>query len=71
MFQRDGTPPYWRPFVRDCTDESFPNRIGIGRSGLGIRWPPRLPDITPSEFFVWSFVRSVEFMLIKSPVWNK
>lgn len=71
MFQLDGTPPYWRPFVRDCTDEGFLNRIRIGRGGPGIPWPPRSPDITPSEFFVWGFVKTIKFMLIKSPVWNK
>lgn len=32
MFQRDGVPPPWRPFVRDCHVKNFPNlRIGRGR----------------------------------------
>lgn len=29
----DGTLPYWRPFVRDCTDEIFPNRIRMAMAG--------------------------------------
>lgn len=38
---------------------------------LGLAVASRSPDITHSEFFVWSFVRLIEFKLIKSPVWNE
>lgn len=55
ILQLDGAPPHWRQFVRDCLDEHFPHRW-IGRDGP-IPWPPRSPDITPCDFFVWGFVK--------------
>lgn len=55
IFQLDGAPPHWRHFVRDSLDKHFPNRW-IGRGGP-IPWPPRSPDITPCDFFVWGFVK--------------
>jgi transposase len=55
IFQQDGAPPHWKRFVRDCLDQKFPNRW-IGRGGP-TPWPPRSPDITPCDFFVWGFVK--------------
>ena len=55
MFQQDGAPPYWGLIVRDFLNETFPNRW-IGRNGSA-PWPPRSPDITPLDFFLWSYVK--------------
>jgi len=40
-------------------DATFPNRW-IGRDGL-TPWPPRSPDITPLDFFLWRYVKDKVF----------
>ena len=55
MFQQDGAPPRWGLIVRDFLNETFPNRW-IGRNGP-TPWPPRSPDITPLDFFLWGYVK--------------
>ena len=40
-------------------DATFPNRW-IGRDGP-TPWPPRSPDITPLDFFVWGYVKDKMF----------
>jgi hypothetical protein len=36
-------------------DATFPNR-SVGRDGP-TPWPPRSPDITPLDFFLWGYVK--------------
>ena len=55
VFQQDGAPPHWGLIVRDFLNETFPNRW-IGRNGP-TPWPPRSPDITPLDFFLWGCVK--------------
>ena len=55
VFQQDGAPPHWSLIVRDFLNETFPNRW-IGRNGP-TPWPPRSPDITPLDFFLWGYVK--------------
>jgi len=40
-------------------DATFPN-MWIGRDGP-TPWPPRSPDITPLDFFLWGYVRDKVF----------
>ena len=40
-------------------DATFPNRW-IGRDGP-TPWPPRSPDITPLDFFLWGYVKDNVF----------
>ena len=40
-------------------DATFPNRW-IGRHGP-TPWPPRSPDITPLDFFLWGYVKDKVF----------
>lgn len=55
IFQQDGAPPHWGLCVRDFLNETFPDRW-IGRDGP-TPWPPRTPDITPLDFFLWGYVK--------------
>ena len=55
IFQQDGAPPHWSLNVRQFLDEKFPGRW-VGRDGP-IPWPPRSPDLTPLDFFLWGFVK--------------
>jgi hypothetical protein len=40
--------------------------VGIGRDGP-IPWPPRSPDITPLDFFLWGYVKGIVYKT-KTPV---
>ena len=56
FFQQDGAPPHWGRSVRDWLDETFPG-TWIGRGGP-IPWPPRSPDLTPPDFYLWGYLKS-------------
>jgi hypothetical protein len=45
--------------IRAYLDGTFPGRW-IGRDSP-MPWPPRSPDITPLDFFLWGYVKSNVF----------
>lgn len=55
--QLDGAPIHNAVAVRNWLNENFPNRW-IGRNSPLIRWPPRSPDITPLDFFLWGTIKN-------------
>ncbi|GBN65768.1 hypothetical protein AVEN_97123-1 [Araneus ventricosus] len=55
IFQEDGAPPHYGNIVREFLDTTFPQRW-IGR-GAVMAWPPRSPDITPLDFYLWGYVK--------------
>ena len=60
FFNKMERPPHWAKRVRDCLNDRLPHRW-IGRGGprdSNIPWPPRSPDLTPMDFFVWGFIKS-------------
>lgn len=59
IFQQDGAPAHFARLVRTYLDIVFPNRW-IGRNGP-ILWPPRSPDMTPLDFFLWGFLKDKVF----------
>lgn len=56
FFQQDGAPPHFSRNVRAWLDDNYNNRW-IGRGGP-INWPPRSPDLTPLDFYVWGYMKS-------------
>lgn len=54
-FQQDGAPAHYSVGVRDYLDGEFVTGV-IGRRGA-IEWPPRSPDLTPLDFFLWGYVK--------------
>lgn len=58
-FQHDGAPPHYAINVKQWLDQHFPNRW-IGRNGP-IRWPPRSPDITPLDFYLWGRMKNLVY----------
>ena len=60
LFQQDGAPPHWHLAVCNFLNERLPNRW-IGRAGQSdqvfFKWPPRSPDITVCDFFLWGYVK--------------
>jgi len=59
IFQQDGAPPHWGSHVRRFLDAKFSNSW-TGRDGP-TPWPPRSPDITPLDFFLWGYVKDKVF----------
>jgi hypothetical protein len=55
IFQQDGASLHWSLDVRDFLDRTFPQRW-LGRDGP-TRWPPRSPDITYLDFFLWGYAK--------------
>ncbi len=45
--------------VRNWLDETFPERW-LGRRGP-VDWPPRSPDLTPPDFFLWGVVKNAVY----------
>lgn len=63
VFQQDGAPPHFALRVRERLNEKFPGQW-IGRGGP-ILWPPRSPDLSPLDFFLWGYVKDTVY---KTPV---
>lgn len=65
IFQQDGAPPHWSLRVRQFLNTTLPDRW-IGRSGQNdhdlMSWPPRSPDLTPCDFFLWGFVKGLVYV---------
>jgi len=66
IFQQDGAPPHWGSDVCQFLDATFPNGW-IGRDGP-TPWPPRPPDITPLDFFLWGYVKDKVF---STQIWRQ
>lgn len=54
IYQHDGAPAHKARDVVDWLDENIPQWIGWNGE---LKWPPRSPDLTPLDFFVWPFVK--------------
>jgi transposase len=55
-FQQDGAPAHYHKEVRAWLDNKMPGRW-IGRRGP-TEWPPRSPDLTIPDFFLWGYLKS-------------
>lgn len=53
--QLDGAPTHFAAVVRQWLHEHYPGRW-IGRGGP-VPWPPRSPDLTPLDFFLWGYMK--------------
>lgn len=58
-FQQDGAPAHYAQQVRAELDNTYGNRW-IGRGGP-VRWPPRSPDLTKLDFFLWGYVKDLVY----------
>lgn len=55
IFQHDSAPPHFSQDVQNLLNEQ--HEIWIGRDGP-INWPPRFPDLTFLDFYLWGHVKS-------------
>ena len=53
--QHDGAPPHYVLCLRQVMNEMF-NEKWIGGGGPEA-WPPRSPDLTSPDYFLWGFVK--------------
>jgi hypothetical protein len=51
-FQHDGAPPHNSRLTQQVLNTWNPHKW-IGRGGP-VAWPPRSPDVTPVDFFLWN-----------------
>lgn len=58
-YQQDGAPAHYALAVRAKLNEEYPERW-IGRGGPHA-WPPRSPDLTPMDFYLWGHVKSLVY----------
>ena len=60
IFVHDWAPAhYYRPVI-NYLNSNFSNRW-IGRPGNLLEWPPRSPDLTPCDFFLWEHVKEMVY----------
>lgn len=59
LFQQDGAPPHYGRNVRQWLNENLAERW-IGRRGH-IEWPPRSPDLSPPDFFLWGVMKDLVY----------
>ena len=56
---QDGAPAHRGRRVHNLLSDVFGNRvIGLGHER---EWPPRSPDLTPCDFFLWGYIKSKVF----------
>lgn len=58
-YQQDGCPAHYSVIARQALNAIFPGRW-IGRAGP-VAWPPRSPDLTPLDFFLWGRVKDLVY----------
>jgi hypothetical protein len=65
IFIQDGAPPHWHIGVRHYLDENL-QRHWIGRStdeNMALTHsPPRSPDLTPCDLFLWGYIKDRVFV---------
>lgn len=52
--QLDGAPAHYARAVREHSNENYSPWIGRGGT---VAWPPRAPDLTPLDYFLWGWMK--------------
>ena len=60
IFVQDGAPSHYDHRVRQLLDTNLNGRW-IGRRGSMCEFPPRSPDLTPCDFFLWGYLREIVY----------
>ncbi|GFW41844.1 uncharacterized protein TNCV_5541 [Trichonephila clavipes] len=65
IWQQDGAPPHWHLSVHDLFHITVPIQW-IGRKEptdkACIAWPPRSPDLTPCDFYLWGLIKDCVYV---------
>ena len=57
---QDGAPPHRRRIVTERLQQLFGERVVA--LNHQIEWPPRSPDLTPLDFFLWGYLKSKVYL---------
>ena len=60
IFQQDGARPHSSDMVMELLNDTFSNRVianGTQSHPAPIAWPPRSPDLTPCDYFLWGWMK--------------
>jgi hypothetical protein len=60
IFQQDGAPAHTSRHAMGRLKELFPDRL-ISQKGGNINWPPRSPDLSSCDFFLWGRIKEIVF----------
>lgn len=59
IYQQDGAPAHITRGVLKFLDDNFGNfGNNIISRGCEMEWPPRSPDLTPADFWLWGYLKS-------------
>lgn len=56
FYQHDGAPPHRSQAVVQTLRNRFKKKL-IAHRGP-VNWPPRSPDLTPMDYFLWGYIKS-------------
>ncbi|CAI6359192.1 unnamed protein product [Macrosiphum euphorbiae] len=59
ILQQDGAPAHNAIVMKNYLNEHFENRW-IRTNGI-IKWPPRSPDLTPLDYFLWGHLKTIVY----------
>lgn len=60
IWMQDGAPAHYARIVVSFLNQHFPDGW-IGRRGTYLEWPPRSPDMTPCDFFLWGYIKDIVY----------
>lgn len=61
IFMQDGAPPHIGKSVQQLLRHHFTEERVISRC-FHVAWPPRSPDLTPCDFFLWGYLKSKVYL---------
>ena len=61
IFQQDGAPPHFSKAARNLLSSELPDTRIISR-GFPQAWPPRSPDLSPLDYYLWGTMKSRVFL---------
>ena len=67
IYQQDCAPHYWKLTVQAYLNDNLPRRWfrhAGGEDNVMLKWPPRSPDLTLCDFFLWGYVKSLVYVLL-------
>ena len=60
LFMQDGAAPHYSHLVRNWLNANLRDQWigrGLTTDSCKIFWPPRSPDLTPCDYFLWGYVK--------------
>ncbi|GFY07000.1 putative DD41D transposase [Trichonephila clavipes] len=67
-FQQDGATYHTARATIDLLKDTFGDRL-ISRFGP-VNWPPRSSDLTPLDYFLWGYVKSLVYVVVLLPIYG-